>query len=66
MEYRQTWVDTLKARSPSVICGDFNAHHVSWDEYAKGMPQSAELNNWVKENKMAVINDGKPTRAARF
>ena len=66
MEDRQTWVDTLEARGPSVICGDFNAHHVSWDEYAQGMPRGAELYNWVEENEMAVLNDGKPTRAARF
>ena len=51
---------------PSVICGDFNAHHVSWDEYAQGMPRGAELYNWVEQNEMAVLNDGKPTRAARF
>ena len=54
MEDRQTWVDTLEARGPSDICGDFNDHHVSWDEYAQGMPRGA------------VLNDGKPTRAARF
>ena len=66
MEDRQTWVDTLEARGPSVICGDFNAHHVSWDEYAQGMPLGAELYNWVEENEIAVLNDGKPTRAARF
>ena len=66
MEDRQTWVDTLEARGPSVICSDFNAHHVSWDEYAQGIPRGAELNNWVEENEMAVLNDGKPTRAARF
>ena len=66
MEDRQTWVDTLEARGPSVICGDFNAHHVSWDEYAQGMPRGAELYNWVEENEMAVLNDGKPTRSARF
>ena len=29
MEDRQAWVDTLEARGTSVICGDFNAHHVS-------------------------------------
>ena len=50
----------------SVICGDFNAHHVSWDEYAQGMPRGAELYSWVEENEMAVLNDGKPTRATRF
>ena len=66
MEDRQTWVDTLEARGPSVICGDFNTHHVSWDEYAQGMPRGAELYNWVEENEMAMLNDGKPTRAARF
>ena len=66
MEDRQAWVDTLEARGPSVICGDFNAHHVSWDEYTQGMPRGAELCNWVEENEMAVLNDGKPTRAARF
>ena len=66
MKDRQTWVDTQEARGPSVICGDFNAHHVSWDEYAQGMPRGAELYNWVEENEMAVLNDGKPTRAALF
>ena len=66
MEDRQSWEDTLEARGPSVICGDFNAHHVSRDEYAKGMPRGGELYNWVEENEMAVLNDGKPTRAARF
>ena len=30
------------------------------------MSRGAELYNWVKENEMAVLNDGKPTRAARF
>ena len=57
-------MDTLEAWWPSVICSDFNAHHVSWDEYAQGMPRGAELYNWVEENEMAVLNDGKPTRAA--
>ena len=66
MEDRQTWVDTLEARGPSVICGDFNAHHVSWDEYAQDMPRGVELYNWNEENEMAVLNDGKPPRAARF
>ena len=66
MEDRQTWVDTLEARGLLVICGDFNAHHVSWDEYAQGMPRGVELYNLVEENEMAVLNDGKPTRAARF
>ena len=47
MEDRQTWVDTLEHRGPSVICGDFNAHHVSWGEYAKGMPRAVELYYWV-------------------
>ena len=66
MEDRQTCVDTLEVRGPSVICGDFDAHHVSCDEYAQGMHRGAELYNWVEENEMAVLNDGKPTRAARF
>ena len=66
MEDCQIWVDTLEARGPSVICGDFNAHHLSWDEYAQCIPRGAELYNWVEENEMAVLNDGKPTRAARF
>ena len=66
MEDRQTCVDTLESREPTVICGGFNAHHVSWDEYAQGMPRGAELYNWVEENEMAVLNGGKPTRAARF
>ena len=66
MDDHQTWVDTLEARGASVICGDFNAHHVSWDEYAQGLPRGAELYKWVVDNEMAVLNDGKPTRAARF
>ena len=66
MEDRQTRLEALEGRGPSVICDDFNAHHVSWDEYAQGMPRSVELYNWVEENEMAVLNGGKPTRAARF
>ena len=66
MEDRQTWVDTIEARGPSVIGGDLNVHHVSWDEYVQGMLRGAELYNWVEENEKAVLNDGKPTRAARF
>ena len=30
------------------------------------MPRGVELYNWVEEHEMAVLNDGKPTRAARF
>ena len=30
------------------------------------MPRGAELYNLVEENEMAVLNDGKPTKAARF
>ena len=66
MEDRQTWVDTLEARGPSVICGDFNTHYVSLDMYAQGMLRVAKIYNWVEENEMAVLNDGKPTRAARL
>ena len=66
MEDRQACMDTLEARGPSVICGDFNAHHVSWDEYAQGMLRGAELYNWVEKNEMAVLNDGKPTGTNRF
>ena len=39
---------------------------MSWDEHDQGMPRSADLHNWVEENEMAVLNDGKPTSAARF
>ena len=66
MEDRQTWVDTQVALGPSVICGDLNAHHMSWDEYAQGMPRGAELYNCVEEIEMAVLSDGNPTRAARI
>ena len=66
MEDRQTWVDALEARGSSDICGDFNAHHVSWDEYAQDMPRGAEICKWVEENQMALLNDGKPSRAARL
>ena len=30
------------------------------------MPWGSELYNWFEENEIAVLNDGKPTRAARF
>ena len=30
------------------------------------MTRVAELYNWVKENEMAVLNNGEPTRAVRF
>jgi len=52
--------------SADVICGYLNAHHVAWDVYAQATTRGAMLHDWMEDNAKSSLNDGAPTRSARF
>ena len=59
----KSWHDHLPKES-SVVYGDFNAHHSSWNEYVSTDRGSA-LYYWMERHARVLRNEGSPTRAAR-
>ena len=62
--YVQSWLDHLP-KEPGLVCGDFNAHHSSWDDYVSTDTHGSALHDWMEAHSKVVINDGSPTQAAR-
>ena len=48
-----------------VVCGDFNAHHVDWDERVRQDRRGVMLRNWADERELVLMNDGAVTRVER-
>ena len=55
-------VDHIPSSPSSIICGDFNAHHATWDEVQTEDDRGTELSDWVNLNSMAILNNGSVTR----
>ena len=58
----------LVASLPSaqgLVCGDFNAHHLVWDDVARSNERRTALFQWAEDNFKLVLNDGTPTRVFR-
>ena len=56
------------AREFDMICGDVNAHSILWDDTrANKEPdqRGITLENWLAENNMLAVNDGRPTHDSR-
>ena len=60
----QSWLDHLP-KEPGLACGDFNAHHSSWDNYVSTYHRGSTLHDRMQAHSRVVLNDGSPTRAAR-
>ncbi|XP_037113214.1 uncharacterized protein LOC119126161 [Syngnathus acus] len=48
-----TWLSTEKG----LICGDFNAHHTAWDEFAKADPRGNAIHQWVDNHDKTLLNE---------
>ena len=44
-----------------LICGDFNAHHVSWDDFVEADPREQAVYDWLEDNDRILLNEGFPT-----
>jgi ribonuclease HI len=55
-------VDHIPSSPSSIICGDFNAHHATWDEVQPEDDRGTEVSDWVNLNSMAILNNGSVTR----
>ena len=47
----------------SIICGDFNAHSLLWDNNED--TRGEEVEDWIIDKGLTVLNDGTPTRIDR-
>ena len=57
--------DIIPAFKPSLICGDFNAHHPMWDEFQPTDERGEQVIDWAIDKELTVMNDGSPTRVNR-
>ncbi len=56
---------SLEDRGDQLVCGDFNAHHYSWDTSVQETPRGKVVQDWFEESLMAPLNNGNPTRSSR-
>ena len=60
----QSWLGHLP-KKPGIVCGDFNAHHSSRDDYVSTDPRGSVHHDWMKAHSKVVLSDDSPKRAAR-
>jgi hypothetical protein len=44
-----------------LLCGDFNAHHPSWDKYSKADSKGRQIFKFATLNNLDIANNGQPT-----
>jgi ribonuclease HI len=50
----------------SIICGDLNGHSPLWDDIQPSDDRGEEIENWVIEKELSILNSGEPTRHSRI
>ena len=48
-----------------LVCGDWNAHDVMWDEWVSGDRRGEMVLEWMSERELRLLNDGAATRRGR-
>ena len=57
--------DAIPCMKSSLICGDFNAHSVLWDNRIDPDQRGDSLTEWIFDNNLSVLNNGDATRTDR-
>ena len=52
----------VRLSHPAVVCGDLNAHSLSWDPHQPESALGEAIEDWAVDNAMAILNDGGYTR----
>ena len=60
-----TWL-LLVPDGPSLICENFNAYNVAYDEYIHPDTKGQAIHNWMEEYGKILFNNGSPTRTSRL
>ena len=55
------WLQCL-ITTRGLVCGDFNAHHGSWDDFVQADLRGQAVYDWLEENDPILLNDGSQTR----
>ena len=53
---------TIPSTSESIVLGDFNAHSPIWDQFQPPDERGEAVEDWIINNDMTVLNDGRHTR----
>jgi hypothetical protein len=61
-----TGLEALNRTGHQIICGDFNGHHPQWDLVVAEDPRGAAILDWMVRSGHLPLNDGGPTRYARY
>ena len=56
----------ISASTQAIIVGDFNGHSRLWDYLQPPDPRGQELEDWILDHDLHVLNDGSPTRHSRI
>jgi hypothetical protein len=57
--------DLIPTFESSIIAGDFNGHSMLWDYIQPTDARGEELETWLIDKELTVLNDGSPTRTSR-
>ena len=57
--------ETLPTSRDSISLGDFNAHSPIWDWHVPADDRGGVMEDWIINNDLTVLNDGRPTRINR-
>ena len=55
-------VDIIPTAPNVIICGDFNAHSILWDTQIQTDARGEEIEDWIIDNNLTVLNEGEHTR----
>ena len=64
ISFLQSAMDRLPLGCKLVLCGDFNAHHMSWGD-KKSDPRGILILKWLEESNLLLANTGKMTYHSR-
>ena len=56
----------IKTTQDSVVVGDFNGHSQLWDQIQPPDARGNEIEEWIYDQNLHVLNDGSPTRTSRI
>ena len=55
----------MPRQEDTIWCGDFNAHHPTWDPYVEEDSRGTRIEEWMCDEGLITLNDGSGTRYSR-
>ena len=55
----------ITRQEDTIWCGDFNAHHPTWDPYVEEDSRGTRIEEWMCDEGLITLNNGSGTRYSR-